>query len=128
MPTLTSQGPRALKSSHALIGTLAAALVAAVVVAGGYISRGDATTALVMASLTFLFLGLSALAGYTLTAIGGASQRSKGVASYVVPALLVALFPVLLGGQPGVISLLGSLVYLLVAISLGWLIPRLRRA
>lgn len=46
MPTLTSQGPRALKSSHALTGTTAAALVAAVVVAGGYISRGDATTAL----------------------------------------------------------------------------------
>ena len=114
-----------MRNSHPLVGTTAAALVAAVVVAGGYISRGDGMTALVMAALTLVFLGLSALAGYTLTAIGGASRRWRGVASYGVPALLVGLSPVLLGGKPGAISLLCSLVYLMVAVSLGWLIQRL---
>ena len=101
-------------------------MVVAVVVAGGYVGRGDVTTALVMSALTFLILGLSSLAGYTLVAIGSASRRLRSVAAYGVPALLVALFPVLLGGAPGPFSLLCSLVYLLIAVSLGCLVPRLK--
>lgn len=125
-PTLTSQGLPALRSSN-LIATTIAALGVAVVVGGGYLSRGDIRIAAAGFAVTFAVLGGCAFAGHYAARVATAGPKGTAAASYAVPTVLVGAFPFLLGGRPGLVSLVCGLVYLGVCFILGRLLSALKR-
>lgn len=115
-----------MRSSNLIAATIAAFGVA-VVVGGGYLSRGDVRIAAVGFTVTFAVLGGCALAGHYAARVATAGPKGRAGASYAAPAVLVGAFPLLLGGKPGLVSLVCGLVYLCVCFILGRLMSALKR-